>query len=187
MDEKGILDGALFTKEKRHELFGRVAGGSGSIHPERYQRSLIISNTGRDCPKTHMRINLRKRELVEIVRLPSPGRYDYTEDFDGVQVFDHKKVYVNLKCVAGKGGSQTRTLRNVYSFVEGQLNVLLNGEDVYFANVLDGDESSEAMVEFEYLLSLPEYASIQHRVYVGDLKNYIEWIRPAKKVIIEED
>ena len=49
-----VIDGYLITKEKRQELFGKVAGGSGSCNPEKYQRKNIIDGTGIDCPKTHM-------------------------------------------------------------------------------------------------------------------------------------
>lgn len=40
-----IFCGAEFTKEIRHELFGKVAGGSGSQKPEDYQREFIVKET----------------------------------------------------------------------------------------------------------------------------------------------
>ena len=74
--------------------------------------------------------------LIQIRRIT-----DYTEDFDGVQTVNNKKIYINLKCIVGKGGAQTRSLREVYWFIDGQLNVLKNtNDDVYFVNILDGDE-----------------------------------------------
>jgi hypothetical protein len=104
-------------------------------------------------------------------------------------------VYINLKCIVGRGGGQTRFLREVYWFVTGQLNLLAassellssphdnNGEPdttnhnpIYFANILDGDEADAAMNKFSYLLGLAEYARVKHRVYVGDLKGYLVWI-----------
>jgi hypothetical protein len=125
--------------------------------------------------------------------------YDYSEDFDGIQIFDDKTIYVNLKCIVGKGGNQTRSLREVYWFIEGQLKVLLGAAQaeqagqavptepvsepaekttkIYFANILDGDEASRNLSKFEYLLSLPEYKTVKHNVYVGDLKTYFEWFK----------
>jgi hypothetical protein len=182
-----VLAGSLITKEKRQEIFGRVAGGSGSRHPEVYQRHKIEEGTGFQCIKTKIRINLRTHTLHELCH-PNikPDGFDYTEDFDGVQKVDAKTVYLNFKCIVGKGGAQTRSLREVYWFIEGQLKVLKEAEtheDVYFANILDGDAASSSMPKFEYICSLPEYESIQRRVYVGDLKGYFEWFRMMCKKI----
>jgi len=103
--------------------------------------------------------------------------FDYSEDFDGVQSVKNKKVYVNLKCIVGKGGVQTRSLREVYWFVEGQLNSLKSVENVYFANILDGDEAHSSMSKFEYILALPAFESVKNRVYIGDLKGYFDWFK----------
>lgn len=171
-----VIAGALLTKEKRQELFGAVAGGAGSRKPEEYQRKMIIEGTGIDCAKTTARINLRTHTLKNISQ---PNRnqdgFDYSEDFDGLQIVRRNLIYVNLKCIVGKGGVQTRSLREVYWFVEGQLHVLLKTENVHFANILDGDEASESMSKFEYLLGLPEYETIKNRIYVGDLQGYFTW------------
>lgn len=170
------MAGALLTKEKRQELFGAVAGGAGSRKPEEYQRKMIIEGTGIDCAKTTVRINLRTHTLKAISQ---PNRkedgFDYSEDFDGLQSVGQNQIYVNLKCIVGKGGVQTRSLREVYWFVEGQLHVLLQTDHIYFVNILDGDEASEAMPKFHYLLGLPEYEPIKNRIYVGDLQGYFDW------------
>lgn len=70
-------------------------------------------------------------------------------------------------------------MREVYWFVEGQLKVLLNtaDENIYFANILDGDEAHACLSKFEYLLSNPEFTTIKSRVYVGDLKGYFDWLK----------
>jgi len=175
---EGVIAGSLITKEKRQELFGQVAGGAGSRKPEIYQREKIVEGTGIECPKTNMRINLRTNALKDIAHpnTNSDG-FDYSEDFDGVQCIEAKKVYVNLKCIVGKGGAQTRSLREVYWFVEGQLKTLKSLEDVYFANILDGDEAHSTKSKFEYLLNLPEFNEVQNRIYIGDLKGYFEWFK----------
>jgi hypothetical protein len=137
---------------------------------------MIVEGTGVQCPKTNTRINLRTNQLVDIAH-PNTKRdgFDYSEDFDGGQIFGEKKVFINLKCIVGKGGSQTRSLREVYHMMEGQLRVCQTTELLYFANILDGDEAHAAMDKFEYLLS--KHPGSRMRVYVGDLKGYFDWLR----------
>ena len=179
---KDVIAGSLITKDKRHDLYGQVAGGSGSRAPEDFQRSKIEEGTGLKCVKTNTRINLRKNTLNEIAHPnKNDNGFDYTEDFDGVQVLKDKKVYINLKCIVGKGGAQTRSLREVYWFVEGQLNILKTTENVCFANILDGDEAHSCMSKFEYLLGLAEFSSVKEKVYVGDLKGYFDWFNKLVK------
>jgi len=43
-----VIEGALITKEKRKELFGKVAGGAGSTNPEKFQRQKIIDGNSLD-------------------------------------------------------------------------------------------------------------------------------------------
>jgi hypothetical protein len=172
-----VIAGSLITKEQRQEVFGQVGGGAGSRGPEVYQRQKIVEGTGYDCPKTNTRINLRTNTLKELAHPnKKPDGFDYSEDFDGVQTVKDAKVYINLKCIVGKGGVQTRSLREVYWFVEGQMHVLHHVENVYFANILDGDEAHAVMNKFEYLLALPEFAGVNKKVYVGDLKGYFHWL-----------
>lgn len=171
--------GALITKEERHSQFGAVAGGAGSRKPEEFQRAMVVEGTGFPCSKTHVRINLRTNTLQDIAHPNTASNgFDYTEDFDGVQTPADTTVYLNFKCIVGKGGTQTRSLREVYWFVEGQLKYALTApEKVYFANILDGDEAHCAMSKFAYILSLPEFESVRHRVYVGDLRGYFAWLQ----------
>ena len=168
------------TKESRQILFGAVAGGAGSSGPEKYQRAKLVEGTGLPCNKTNIRINKRRRVMVEI---PHPMRhddgYDYTENFDGMQIIGDRCVFYNLKCVVGTGGSQTRTLRDECApFVEAQLQYLLaHPEDTaLFVNVFDGDEAADAMRHFAYIKALPEYAPVTERVYVGDLQGTFTWL-----------
>lgn len=177
----GVIAGCLQTKDKRHELYGQVAGGSGSIKPEEYQRAQIEIGTGIPCLKTHMRINWRTNEMRGN---PHPMKnidgFDYTENFDGLQQFAEKTVWINLKSVVGAGGSQTRTLRDeCYHFVNTQLDYLLKNSselNYYFANIFDGDESAKRMDKFNYLLALPNYNSVKKYIYVGDLMGYFTWL-----------
>jgi hypothetical protein len=171
-----VIAGSQITKEKRHALFGKVAGGSGSTNPEKFQRHQIVEGTGIACPKTNMRINLRTHTLENIAKPNTRvDGFDYSEDFDGVQTINGNNVYINLKCIVGKGGNQTRSLREVYWFVEGQLHTLAGTTDVYFANIMDGDEAHAVLSKFEYMRSL--FAEVKHKIYVGDLKGYFDWLK----------
>lgn len=173
-----IISGASITKDKRIEIFGKSSGGAETTVHERFTRKAIEEGTGIPCPKSNVRINLRTSTLKSIAH---PNKhddgFDYTEDFDGVQNYNGKTIYVNLKCVVGKGGAQTRSLREVYNMVEGQLNVLASTQTTFFANILDGDEAASTMPKFKYLLSLPEYKDVCSKVYVGDTKGYFEWFK----------
>lgn len=178
--KRNMLSGSDFTKESRKLAMGDVSKGSGTMRPEMYQREQIVLHTGVPCAKTHMRINWKTQELVEKIH---PMKYDdgfnYSENFDGVQHFHGGTVYVNLKNVCGKGGSQMRTLRHqTYHFVDSQLNFLRNSDskNIFFGNVLDGDEASDCMRFFNHLLR-DESDDIRSRVYVGDLRGYIDWFK----------
>ena len=178
---EGVIDGCLFTKEKRQELYGKVAGGGGSRKPEEYQKEQIVLGTGRPCNNTQTRINWRKNEMTENAQpMRKEDGFDYTENFDGMQVFAPNTVWVNLKSVVGTGGSQTRTLRDeCYPFVNAQLDYLLKSKktNCFFANIFDGDEASSKMKMFHYLLGLPEFSTVKKYVYVGDLKGYFAWLK----------
>ena len=175
-----VVAGNLITKDKRHEIFGQVAGGAGSRGPEIFQRLNITKGTGVECPKTNTRINLRTNQLVEISHPnKNDNGFDFSEDFDGSQTVNNSTVYINLKCIVGAGGAQTRSLREVYWFVQGQLNHLKTTKHTYFANIMDGDEAHSTMEKFQYLLELPEFAEVKKYVYVGDLAGYFAWFKTA--------
>lgn len=174
-----VVAGDQITKAKRHELFGHVNGGANSKQCEHFQRRKIIQGTGLACPSTSARINLRTSQLIDY--LPHPNKktdgFDYSEDFDGVQCWNGKRIYINMKCIADTGGHQIRSLREVYWFVQGQLKVLQNEPHLYFANILDGDIAHASFPKFEYTASLPEYENVRHRLYIGDLKGYFDWFK----------
>lgn len=176
-DDLPLIEGKMMTKQMRTSIFGCVSGGSDSMKLENYQRFHIVNGTGAECSRTNMRIDLRDGTLVNLPRLPKKEKFEYTENFDGMQLLNGKTIYINMKFVSGEGGAQNRTIQNVYSFVKGQLAVLLQGTDVYFGNVLDGDKADKSMECFEYLLSRKEFSSVKDRVYVGDLKSYIDWVK----------
>lgn len=144
---------------------------------EIYQRGIVETITGSKCHKTNTRIHLFRKELVEMT-CPNKHKdgFEYTENFDGKQIrVNNKEIYYNFKMICDKGGAQTRSLQLVYFFIQAQLQFLYYSpktNNVYFANILDGDESARHKDKFEYLLS--QYPS--KNVYCGDLKDFKEWI-----------
>lgn len=78
--------------------------------------------------------------------------------------------------VCDKGGVQTRSLREVYSFIEAQLNHLLLDipKKRFFINILDGNTSFSCINKFNYLLSLDEYKDVKKYVFVGDMDTFCE-------------
>lgn len=180
---KEIIPGKFITKNKRHEIFGQVGSGSQTMNPEKYQRKKIEEITKHECLKSNTRLNLRKYQLINITypNIKENG-FDFSENFDGIQKIYDKLIYINLKCIVGKGGSQTRSLREVYWFIEGQLNFLLERNlintqnNIYFANILDGDESYRTNSKFDYLVNIKKFESIKNKIYIGDLQNYFFWI-----------
>lgn len=173
-----MISGRELTKAKRHELFGVVSGGAASKKMEEWQRAYVERETGERCIKTNLRLNLMTNKMKNIAQ---PNVHDdgfnYSEDFDGFQYVYGKKILLNFKCVSDSGGSQTRSLREVYWFIHGQLKYALKNPDFFFANILDGDCADAAMKHYRYLVGLPDFKSVKHMIYVGDSKGYPEWIR----------
>jgi len=177
----------LTNKESRKGLMGHA------IKSEKYQREKIEKSTGIKCENIRgYRINQRFK-YMEIKPQPFKEFYgfDYTEDFDGLQSFGNKKVFVNFKNVCGSGGSQNRTMREVYHFIEAQCktignfnngSILLYDDEnsmtamtgVYFANILDGDEIEKKLNKYEYLfVHYPVY--VDDRIFIGTSDDYEKW------------
>lgn len=157
--------------------------GGKSNECELLQRMQVEQITGKACPKTTLRINKRTRQM-QLLSNPMTrlDGFDWTEDFDGEQQLVGKdgatcKLFYNLKMVCEGGGAQTRTLREVHSFVESQLQVLLlgNNQGTYFINILDGAQSHARKNLFNHLLALPEYASVKEKVFIDDMCAFKSW------------
>ena len=124
----GVIPGRDITKEKRQEIFGSVSGGAGTTRMEDFQRKMVEDGTGGvRCEKTSIRICKNTLEMVSNRDpMTHADGFEYTEDFDGLQVFDSNRVFNNFKSVSGSGGVQTRTIRDeCYPFIESQLNLRL--------------------------------------------------------------
>jgi hypothetical protein len=96
--------------------------------------------------------------------------FDFTENFDRKININENTYYFNLKFICDKGGSQTRSLREVYHFIYAQLKYLLNNKttNIYFYNILDGDSCYESKKYFKYLIDKIKFSSIKKFVFIGD-------------------
>ena len=142
---------------------------------EKYQKNKLSIMLNIELLKTNDRINMRTKEIVNIAQ---PNKYengfDYTENFDGIINKNDSTYYLNLKFVCDKGGVQTRTLREVYHFIEAQLIYLSthNTTNIYFINILDVDTSYNHMDKFNYLINNKEYIHIKKYVFIGSLYEF---------------
>lgn len=144
---------------------------------EKYQRNIIEQITNHPCLKCLTRINLENIEMKDPSKpLKNADGFEWTENFDGYQERPFK-IYYNLKMICASGGAQTRTLREVYHFIKAQLDCLLKKQtdDVYFVNILDGDESFRNKDKFSYLKKMSKYETIIKYVFIGDLYEFKHW------------
>ena len=142
---------------------------------EIYQRNLIQEITNQPCYKTNMRFNIITKEMCEKINpMKTNDGFEWTEDMDGKINKNNEEYYFNMKFICDSGGSQTRSLREVYHLIETQIEHLLlfNKKNTHFINILDGDICFHHMDKFHYLLSNPRCANIQEQIYVGDMKGF---------------
>jgi hypothetical protein len=171
-----IISSEFQTKDWRKQQPWYKIGKSNEC--ENYQRNQIQQITGKECPKTPLRINKRTLQMQPLSNpLTRPDGFDWTEDFDGMQTTMGHDLLYNLKMVCDAGGAQTRSLREVHSFIEAQLQLSLiqPHEKIYFINILDGDQSHIRKKQFNHLLNLPEYATVKEKVFVDDLVAFQVW------------
>ena len=141
---------------------------------ELYQRGLIERITGNTCHKTNERLHTNNYQLAcKSQPLKCDDGMEWTEDFDGKMSVDDQTYYFNFKMICSSGGAQTRSLREVYHFVEAQQANLLAFPDAnrFFINILDGDECFRSMRFFKYLL---KNKPTKH-IFVGDLHTFQTW------------
>ena len=173
-----IPPGRFWTKETRRAFFGE---NGKSIRFEIWQRDMIEIYTRTSCHKSNnIRIHEEDYTLCNPSNLGSK-RLRYTENFDGIQEFGENTVYINLKMICESGGAQARSIKDVYGFVKSQMefiDTIHNTGNIYFANILDGEYASSFYNEFELLITKDGLTdSYAQRIYVGDLKGYIEWLK----------
>lgn len=148
--------------------------GGKATECEKYQASQISSITCLKLEKVRKRLNISTLEMAVVPNvLRLENGFEWTEDFDFYQTITEYELYYNLKFIVGTGGAQTRSLREVYHFIECQCKFLNNivGQKVYFINILDGDICYTHMNKFKYLQS--KYAD--DRIFIGDMKTFLVW------------
>ena len=161
------------TKEWRKKQEWYNNGKSNEC--EKYQINLLEKILGQKLDKTNERINI-KSYVMSVKRNPmihSDG-FEWTENFDGKIKRNDKIIRFNLKMVCDDGGSQTRTLREVYHFIQCQLEYILqnNSTNEYFVNILDGGTSHKNIDKFIYLLNKEQYINIKKYLFIGDLHDF---------------
>lgn len=148
---------------------------------EKYQKKIIEKITKKECYKTNKRFNIITYELHDIkFPMKYEDGYEWTEDLDYRILENNNTYYINLKFISDKGGSQTRSLREVYYLIKYQLENLLkfNNNNTFYINILDGDTSYNSMEYFNYLRDKEEYKNIKENVFIGDMNLYQKyWIK----------
>jgi hypothetical protein len=177
-----IVKSKLQTKKWRKEQKWYKNGKSNEC--EKFQRKNLETFLGVKIEKTTYRISTSTLELKKNPRpMINNDGFEWTEDFDGILTLNTHKMLFNFKIICDKGGSQTRTLREVYHFIKSQLDYSLLNLDksnndknsIYFINILEGDTCYNSMKYYNYLLSNQKYSKIKNKVFVGDFVKFIDY------------
>ena len=192
-----IVSSKYHSKDWRLKNISKTPGQKDS-GCEKFQRNQVELITGESCIKKNgTRINGRTLEMKTICnpmtnnKIVTCDGFDWTEDFDGIQtgyVPDTKdsngnKILYNLKFVVGGGGAQTRSLREVYHFINTQMDYLEKNpnENILFINILDGDQSYKYKKIFNQ--QKIRYGN-PTKCFVGDMSEFSEyWKSTSFKII----
>lgn len=118
-------------------------------------------------------INLRTNQLSTDWESP-----ECSEEFTSYKLVRNKTIYCTFTLLT-KGDDEVyrAAMKNLYRFVEGQLRVSEITEDIYFANIWMGEGVLGYISMFDYLCSLEQYQRIVHKVYVGEVTGYGNWLK----------
>ena len=151
---------------------------------EKYQINLVEKILNKKINKTFIRINIETNDLIENKNpLKFNDGFEWTENFDGYININNNNYYFNLKFVCDKGGMQTRTLREVYHFIINQINYLIKSDyknNIYFINILDGDNCFYNYSKFIYLINKYDL-NIKKYIFVGSLYEFQNYYNYAIK------
>lgn len=153
---------------------------------EKFQRALLENGLGCQVLKTNTRLDMTDYKLViESKPLTERGGFKYTEDFDGTWEDLGRLFYANFKMICDPGGSQTRSMREVYHFLLYQHMYLLHNPDnnVYFVNIIDGDQGykytyknfDEEKASLFDIQVEKKFVDVIDKIYIGDMKNFWYW------------
>jgi len=171
-----LISSELQTKDWRKSQEWYSTGKSNEC--EIFQRDLCSKIIKKAIDKSKIRIyNIDSQLYEKKDPYNDEDGYEWTEDFDGYNLMKSNKYYFNFKFVCDRGGSQTRTLKEVYSFVKSQFEHLKKYKptDKYFINILDGDQAHANIDKFKYLENIKENKDFSKYVYVGDMAGFNDW------------
>jgi len=142
---------------------------------ELFQKKNLEQFLNKKIHKTNFRLNIRNFELREITSpMNRENGFDWTENFDYTVDLNDVRLFFNLKFICDDGGAQTRSLREVYHFIEKQLEYLLINKDskLIFINILEGNTSYKHRDKYIYLTNLDKYKELKDKVFVGDFLEF---------------
>ncbi len=182
-EEINIIPSNLQTKDWRKNQIWYKGGKHNEC--EIYQRGLIEKIINKKVNKTNDRIYMKDRKIISKTEpMKDLDGFEWTEDFDGLVEINNKKIYFNLKFVCEAGGAQTRTIREVYHFINKMLeHLVFYKTNTYFINILDGDICNKSMDKFNYLLHKKKYKDVKNNVFIGDLYQFNKFWNDFKQNI----
>lgn len=171
IEKKNILIPSSYYQTKNWRKNKKWYKTGKSNECEIYQINLIEKIINVKLNKTNDRINTETNNIVDN-RNPMVNNdgYEWTENFDGKLIKNDIIYYFNLKFICDSGGSQTRSLREVYHFIKYQLEYLLifKINNVYFINILDGNTCFNNNDKYKYLVNKQKYENIKKYIFIGD-------------------
>ena len=141
---------------------------------EKYQIDQVNKHLSCILEKTTKRFNLYSNEFTDNMHpMENKDGFEWTENLDGYLNYINNNYYFNFKFVCDKGGAQTRSLREVYHFINCQIKyVMINkDENICFINILDGDECYNRKEQFDYLKLKNIY---DDKIFIGDMIEFFE-------------
>ena len=165
------------TKEWRKAQKWYINGKKNEC--EIYQKNILRTAIPVDINTTRDRLNLFTYEISNINKLTSQiNGYEWSETFDGKLIINNIIHYFNLKFVCDAGGAQTRTLRECYHFINGQLIYETQNKkskkECYYINLFDGNECYKNLKKFKHLLSKKEFTDVKKYFYVGCSFDFVD-------------
>jgi hypothetical protein len=124
----GLVESKFQTKDWRKNQKWYFTGKSNEC--EKFQINILEKILETKWKKCYDRINYEKL-IIENIRNPmvNDNGFEFSENFDGKIEINKLIIYFNLKFICDSGGSQTRSLREVYLFIKYQLKYLKNIEN----------------------------------------------------------
>ena len=174
--DEDIISSQKQTKNWRKKCPWYINGKKNEC--EKYQKEHLIKNLKlNSLYTTNIRLNINTFELkFNSSPMKENDGFEWTEDFDGHITKDGREYYINLKMVCDKGGSQTRTNREVYHFIKCQLEHLkkFKTTNIYFINILDGNGCFAFKNQYNFIKEKTEYKDVLKYLYIGDMCDFIK-------------